>query len=111
MQTWSSASGSQLLVMSHDPRVTRSYFKTPALDHAAAGIGAGSVAVLCMNPLDLVKVKFQVATQPTTGRGLGKQIYSALRDIWVDRGIRGLYRGVGANMTGNAASWGLYFWL
>jgi solute carrier family 25 folate transporter 32 len=97
--------------MSHDPRQTPSYFKTPALDHAAAGIGAGSVATLCMNPLDLVKVKFQVATQPTPGRGLGKQIYSALKDIWIDRGIKGLYRGVGANMFGNAASWGLYFWL
>lgn len=28
----------------------------------------------------------------------------------MERGIRGLYRGVGANMAGNAASWGLYFW-
>ncbi|THH11264.1 hypothetical protein EW145_g771 [Phellinidium pouzarii] len=56
-----------------------SYFPTAALDHAVAGIGAGTVAVLCMHPLDLLK------------------------------GLRGLYRGVGANIAGNASSWGLYF--
>jgi solute carrier family 25 (mitochondrial folate transporter), member 32 len=97
--------------MSHNKPVTPSYFSSPALDHAAAGIGAGTVAVLCMHPLDLIKVKFQVATQPTTGHGMGKQIYNSLKEIWVQRGIKGLYRGVGANMAGNAASWGLYFWL
>jgi len=65
-----------------------------------------------MNPLDLIKVKFQVATtQSTQPRGIGKQIYGALRDIWIQSGPRGLYRGLGANTAGNAASWGLYFWL
>ncbi|KAG8803470.1 hypothetical protein FRC19_004625 [Serendipita sp. 401] len=91
--------------------MVQSYFPTTALDHAAAGIGAGTVAVLCMHPLDLIKVKFQVATsQPSSTRGIGKQIYTALNDIWIQRGMKGLYRGVGANMAGNAASWGLYFW-
>jgi solute carrier family 25 folate transporter 32 len=94
------------------PGSTRSYFASPALDHAAAGIGAGTVAVLCMHPLDLIKVKFQVATtQPDVSRGIGKQIYGSIKDIWIQRGLRGLYRGVAANMAGNAASWGLYFWL
>ncbi|KAG8835356.1 hypothetical protein FRC17_003839 [Serendipita sp. 399] len=98
--------------MGQDGRApARSYFPTAALDHAAAGIGAGTVAVLCMHPLDLIKVKFQVATtQPSSSRGIGNQIYTTLKDIWIQRGIQGLYRGVGANMTGNAASWGLYFW-
>jgi solute carrier family 25 folate transporter 32 len=94
------------------PGSTRSYFPSSALDHAAAGIGAGTVAVLCMHPLDLIKVKFQVATsQPTEPRGIGKQIYGSLKDIYIRRGLGGLYRGVGANVAGNAASWGLYFWL
>jgi len=77
-------------------------------DHAVAGLGAGTVAVLCMQPLDLLKVQLQVATTKPQ-RGLGKQIYTALRDIYVARGVHGLYRGVGANIAGNASSWGLYF--
>lgn len=75
-----------------------------------AGIGAGTVAVLCMNPLDLLKVKFQVATEKPAG-GVGKAIYQGLAQIYHDRGVRGLYRGVGANVAGNASSWGLYFLL
>lgn len=37
-------------------------FPTPALDHAFSGIVAGTVATVCMNPLDLIKVQFQVDT-------------------------------------------------
>jgi hypothetical protein len=111
-------------------------------DHAFAGLGAGTVAVLCMHPLDLLKVKFQVDTTPfpsysrslspfssfmaspaaTTGTavpppqtiqrlGVGRKIYYALRDIKAQDGWRGLYRGVGPNIAGNASSWGLYFLL
>jgi solute carrier family 25 folate transporter 32 len=34
-----------------------------------------------------------------------------LKDIYVKDSIRGLYRGVGQNVVGNASSWGLYFLL
>ncbi|KAF8211623.1 mitochondrial carrier domain-containing protein [Mycena galopus ATCC 62051] len=85
-----------------------SFFSSTAYDHAVAGIGAGTVAVLCMNPLDLLKVKFQVATTNPTG-GIGKQIWYSLRDIRRQEGWQGLYRGLGANVAGNASSWGLYF--
>ncbi|KAJ7067889.1 mitochondrial carrier domain-containing protein [Mycena amicta] len=85
-----------------------SFFSSAAFDHAAAGIGAGTVAVLCMNPLDLLKVKLQVATTKPAG-GIGKQIWYSLRDIQKQDGWKGLYRGVGANIAGNASSWGLYF--
>jgi solute carrier family 25 folate transporter 32 len=88
-----------------------SFFPTHALDHAFAGIGAGAVAVLFMHPLDLVKVKFQISTAPPTGSyNPLKQIYSSLVDIRRDYGWRALYRGLGVNMIGNCASWGLYFW-
>jgi solute carrier family 25 (mitochondrial folate transporter), member 32 len=87
-----------------------SFFPSIALDHAAAGLGAGVVAVLCMHPLDLLKVKFQVATEPPQG-GVGKHIWNSLRDIKTRDGWQGLYRGVGPNIAGNASSWGLYFLL
>jgi solute carrier family 25 (mitochondrial folate transporter), member 32 len=63
-----------------------------------------------MNPLDLLKIKFQVATDKPTGH-VGQQIWYALRDIHRDHGWRGLYRGVVPNVAGNASSWGLYFLL
>ncbi|KAI9449517.1 mitochondrial FAD carrier protein [Lactarius psammicola] len=71
-------------------------------------LGAGTVAVLCMNPLDLLKVKFQVSTRGPEG-GNGRGIWRALRDIRASEGWRGLYRGLGPNVAGNASSWGLYF--
>ena len=63
-----------------------------------------------MNPLDLLKVKFQVSTR-APGSGIGRGIWLALRDIHANEGWRGLYRGVGPNIAGNASSWGLYFLL
>ncbi|KAI0662871.1 mitochondrial carrier [Cubamyces menziesii] len=61
-----------------------------------------------MHPLDLLKVKFQVATDTPKG-GIGKAIWSSLTEIQARDGWKGLYRGVGANIAGNASSWGLYF--
>lgn len=75
-----------------------------------AGLGAGIVNTLCMNPLDMLKVKFQVATSNPRGNA-GSQIYYALKDIQQQYGWRGLYRGVVPNIAGNASSWGLYFLL
>jgi len=89
-------------------RQPASFFPTTALDHAAAGLGAGVVTVLCMNPLDLLKIKFQVTTKNPTG-GLGKHIWLSLREIQQQQGWKGLYRGLGPNIAGNASSWGLYF--
>jgi solute carrier family 25 folate transporter 32 len=93
---------------SPNPFSQPSFFPTHAIDHAFAGIGAGTVAVLCMNPLDLLKVKFQVSTRAPEG-GIGRGIWRALCDIRASEGWRGLYRGLGPNVAGNASSWGLYF--
>ncbi len=91
---------------------SRSFFPTPALDHAFAGIGAGTVSVLCMQPLDLLKVKLQVATSSHSVHwNPVRYIYGALKEIRAEHGWKGLYRGVAANVAGNAASWGMYFWL
>lgn len=63
-----------------------------------------------MQPLDLLKVKLQVSTESPQG-GIGKQIWNGLNEIKTKHGWRGLYRGVGPNIAGNASSWGLYFLL
>ncbi|KAK8854469.1 hypothetical protein IAR55_003207 [Kwoniella newhampshirensis] len=43
-----------------------SLFGDPSVDHAVAGFGAGTVATLVMHPLDLVKVRFQLADNPSS---------------------------------------------
>lgn len=63
-----------------------------------------------MNPLDLLKVKFQVTTTNPSGN-LGKNIWLSLKDIQQSQGWKGLYRGIIPNIAGNASSWGLYFLL
>ncbi|KAG1747304.1 mitochondrial carrier domain-containing protein [Suillus lakei] len=78
-----------------------SFFPTTALDHAAAGLGAGVVG---SSP----SFKLQVATTNSQG-GIGKAIWNSLREIHANEGCKGLYRGVGPNIAGNASSWGLYF--
>jgi solute carrier family 25 folate transporter 32 len=45
-------------------------------DHAFAGIGAGAVAVLCVNPLDLLKVKFFLSTRGHNG-AIGHGIHAS----------------------------------
>ncbi|EPQ59674.1 mitochondrial carrier [Gloeophyllum trabeum ATCC 11539] len=61
-----------------------------------------------MQPLDLLKVKYQVARTSPKG-GLGRAIWFSLKEIKETQGWRGLYRGVGTNIAGNASSWGFYF--
>lgn len=63
-----------------------------------------------MNPLDLLKIKFQVNTGPQAGT-IGMQMWLSLRDLHRSQGWKGLYRGLGPNIAGNASSWGLYFLL
>lgn len=96
-----------------------------------AGLGAGTVATLVMHPLDLVKVRFQLADTPraasfstsqtsspagglfhvTKKPRLGRAVYDALGDAVRADGWKGLYRGLIPNLVGGAGSWGLYFLL
>ncbi|GAA5897183.1 hypothetical protein JCM6882_001811 [Rhodosporidiobolus microsporus] len=86
-----------------------SFLPTHALDQSAAGIAAGLVSTICMQPLDLLKVQLQVSTAPRTRGTLG-QIGWGLREIVRNEGgVRGLYRGIAPNLVGNASSWGFYF--
>lgn len=85
-----------------------SVFGSPAIDEAAAGIAAGLASTVCMQPLDLLKVQFQVA-RAQHGSGPFGQILAGLHGIVRQDGLKGLYRGLSVNLVGNAASWGAYF--
>lgn len=99
--------------MSSSSTTPPSFFPSHSLDQACAGILAGVVSTLCMQPLDLLKVQLQVASSTTpssSGPARGPGIYGALKTIVQRDGVRrGLYRGLTPNLVGNASSWGLYF--
>lgn len=98
----------------HPPMAQPTLFG-PSLDHALAGLTAGTITTMVMHPLDLVKVRFQIADPPRGANGaplragFGKQVLGALKDAVGKDGWKGLYRGLSPNVAGNASSWGLYF--
>lgn len=83
-----------------------------SLDESIAGCLSGAASTVLLHPLDLLKIRLQVAddahvqsrtiTRPTL-RGTLQTILST------DAGLKGLYRGVTPNLVGSMASWGLYF--
>lgn len=79
--------------------------------HLVAGISAGALTSFLLNPLDLIKVRFQVADG--TARSAVPNytgVVSAFREVVKGEGFRGLYKGVAPAMSGSAISWGLYFY-
>ncbi|KAJ1977225.1 mitochondrial FAD carrier protein flx1 [Dimargaris verticillata] len=87
-----------------------SYFGSPALDHAAAGVGAACVSTSILHPLDLIKTRLQVdeTRSKRTAQFFGRSL-RAVQTVLYQDGWSGLYRGITSNLAGNTASWGLYF--
>ncbi|CAG8569165.1 10884_t:CDS:2 [Paraglomus brasilianum] len=91
----------------------KSFFGNYALDEAIAGFVAGATSTICLHPLEIVKIRFQIDDTAKFRRhwlsigGTAK----ALRAIARYEGLLGLYRGLSPNFAGSAASWGFYFYL
>ena len=82
---------------------------SPSIDpHLVAGATSGFLATMMLHPLDLVKTRFHV--QEHGGRRLPHYagMLDAVRKIIRLEGWRGLYGGLGPNVVGNTASWGVY---
>ena len=80
------------------------FSRSKATDQAIAGFTAGFTSTAILHPLDLIKTRFQ-ADERVSRRSL----LAAIPGIVKADGIRGLYRGLSANLTGSTLSWGLYF--
>jgi len=64
----------------------------------AAGVTTGTLAILCAQPTDVVKVRMQAAG----GKGQYKGVLDAYRSIAKQEGFKsGLYRGTGPNIARN----------
>ncbi|CAG8797622.1 42165_t:CDS:2, partial [Gigaspora margarita] len=85
--------------------------ETDKIKHSIAGAVAGCVSSIVTCPLDVVKTRLQNQGKVTNDqrvppyRGTGK----TLKRIWIEEGIRGLYRGLGPTLYGYLPTWAIYF--
>lgn len=80
------------------------------MEHFISGVSGGTISTLILHPFDLIKLRFAVDDgQASTHRTKYRGIIHATASITKEEGLLALYRGVSANMIGNASSWGLYF--
>lgn len=81
-----------------------------ALCGASAGVASGIVTC----PLDVIKTRLQAqgSFRPRPYAGPARVVYKGLtgtaRTIWVEDGIRGLYRGLGPMLLGYIPTWAVY---
>ncbi|ORY00793.1 mitochondrial carrier [Basidiobolus meristosporus CBS 931.73] len=73
-----------------------------------AGASAGFITSIVTCPLDVVKTILQ-----NQGKHEGGSVYrgtlGTLSRIWVEEGVRGLYRGLGPTIYGYLPTWSIYF--
>ena len=89
----------------------------PLKQKAMAGVMAGYVSATALNALSVAQSRMQVQAalsgNGTAAAALVRQQYgstiSALRTIWTQEGMRGLYRGYGTSALLIPGFWGVYF--
>ncbi|XP_062506558.1 solute carrier family 25 member 32-like [Corticium candelabrum] len=74
-----------------------------------AGVVGGAVSTLALQPLDLVKVRFQVHDGHTSARLSYSGLAHAFASILRDGGLAGLWQGASPNVAAVSSAWGLYF--
>ncbi|KAK9881934.1 hypothetical protein WA026_018128 [Henosepilachna vigintioctopunctata] len=78
-------------------------------EHLIAGISGGVVSSLILQPLDLLKIRFEVNNEFNYNPKY-KGIIDGLTTIFKEEGIKGLYRGAVPSIVGSGVSWGMYFY-
>ncbi|XP_003744741.1 mitochondrial folate transporter/carrier [Galendromus occidentalis] len=79
-------------------------------NHLVAGITGGVTSTLVLHPLDLLKIRLSVNDGRLKSRPYYHGIKNAIKTIYKEEGIRGMYRGVTASCISAGASWGFYFY-
>jgi hypothetical protein len=70
--------------------------------NAIAGALAGAFVSLCLHPIDTIKTVIQAQT------GQHHNLFPVLSSIISQRGLRGLYRGLGSNLASSAPTSAIY---
>lgn len=84
--------------------------------HLVAGGVGGTVGAIVTCPLEVVKTRlqssssgFEIVGLPDNRRAAGS-VWQCLRQVLVQEGVPGLFRGLGPNLVGVAPSRAIYFW-
>ena len=80
-----------------------------ALRSLIAGAGAGVICTLLCAPLDVTKVRLQVQGTLGNKNFYSGGIYSSLKKIYLEEGIRGVFKGVGPALVTVPLFWGVYW--
>jgi solute carrier family 25 folate transporter 32 len=75
------------------------------MDHLVAGLLAGATSTAVLQPIDVIKVRYQVWNRAYPS------LVGAFTSIIREEGIRALYKGLTPAMLGSSVSWGLYLHL
>lgn len=75
------------------------------MDNLLAGLLAGATSTAVLQPIDVVKVRYQVWSKAYSS------VPGALSSIVREEGFRALYKGLTPAMLGSSVSWGLYLHL
>lgn len=93
-----------------DPHVRgRSLVSYLRYEQFVAGVAGGAVSTLALQPLDLIKVRFQVHDGHASTRMSYSGIVHAFRAVARDGGTVGLWQGASPNVVAVSSAWGLYF--
>ena len=80
--------------------------------HAFSGATAGLVSGCITCPLDVIKTKLQAQggfERPGNGFRRSRGFTGTVRMIWVEEGLKGMYRGLGPIILGYLPTWAVYF--
>ena len=87
----------------------RHLFSHVRYEQFAAGVAGGAASSLVLQPLDLIKVRFQVHDGHLSSRISYSGIVHAFKSIASDGGVLGLWQGASPNVVAVSLAWGLYF--
>lgn len=75
----------------------------------AAGVGAGVICTLVCAPLDVTKVRLQVQGTLGNSSRYSGGVYASIRKIYVEEGLKGVFKGVGPALVTVPLFWGVYW--
>jgi len=75
------------------------------MDNLVAGLLAGATSTAVLQPIDVIKVRYQVWNRAYSS------VAGAFTSIIREEGVRALYKGLAPAMIGSSVSWGLYLHL
>lgn len=74
-----------------------------------SGLTAGTVTTIVTHPLDLIKLRLQLAATDSAKSTYYNQIQTIAKDAGNRQLLVEAYRGLGINLIGNSIAWGFYF--